>query len=314
VGDSDQLPSVGSGNILSDLKHASFSKVVRLDTIYRQAKESRIITTAHNILKGVHEPEMTLQSLHHLDPEIDYNFIEAEDDDRMLKAILYLVKDYLPKIGNNGVVDPIQDIQILSPMHKGSGGIQNLNDVLQNCLNHSTRAKKRITEQKDYQSAKQIFFKEKTQKPLPFEIAYGNIHYRIGDKVIQTVNNYDKNVFNGDIGIIRSISADESTVSISYNQNLIEYKRNELSQIQLAYALSIHKSQGSEYPIVILPLMKQHFIMLQRNLLYTAITRAKEKLFIIGSKDAYSIGVKNNKTDVRRTNLLKRLTKISEKD
>lgn len=309
VGDSDQLPSVGSGNILSDLKNSSFSNVVRLDTIYRQAKESRIITTAHNILKGVNEPEMTLQSLHHLDPLIDFNFIEVEDDNRMLQAILYLVKDYLPKIGKT---DPIQDIQILSPMHKGSGGIQNLNQALQDCLNDSTRAKSRIIERKDYQSAKQTFFKEKTNKPLPFEIAYGNLHYRIGDKVIQTINNYDKNIFNGDIGIIQSISADESTVSIAYNQNLIEYKRNELSQIQLAYALSIHKSQGSEYPIVILPLMKQHFIMLQRNLLYTAITRAKEKLYIVGSVDAYSIAVKNNKTDVRRTNLIKKLRKLSE--
>ena len=314
VGDSDQLPSVGSGNILSDLKHASFSKVVRLDTIYRQAKESRIITTAHNILKGVNQPEMTLQSMHHLDPKIDFNFIEAEDDERMLKAILYLVKDYLPKVDPNRTIDPIQDIQILSPMHKGSAGIQNLNEALQNCLNNSTKAKRRMDEEKDYQSAKQIFFKEKTQKPLPFEIAYGNIQYRIGDKVIQTINNYDKNVFNGDIGILKAISADASTVSIAYNQNLIEYKRNELSQIQLAYALSIHKSQGSEYPIVILPLMKQHFIMLQRNLLYTAITRAKEKLYIIGSVNAYSIAVKNNKTDIRRTNLAKKFKKLMEND
>ena len=163
VGDSDQLPSVGSGNILSDLKHASFSKVVRLDTIYRQAKESRIITTAHNILKGVNQPEMTLQSMHHLDPKIDFNFIEAEDDERMLKAILYLVKDYLPKVDPNRTIDPIQDIQILSPMHKGSAGIQNLNAALQNCLNNSTKAKRRMDEEKDYQSAKQIFFKEKTQ-------------------------------------------------------------------------------------------------------------------------------------------------------
>ncbi|MDG1702521.1 MAG: AAA family ATPase [Opitutae bacterium] len=312
VGDSDQLPSVGPGNMLSDLKNSSFSNVVRLETIYRQAKESRIITTAHNILKGVNEPEMTLQSLHHLDPNIDFNFIEVEDDDRMLKAILYLVKDYLPKIGKLGGVDPIQDIQILSPMHKGSSGIQNLNDALQNCLNDPTKAKGRITAQKNYQSAKQTFFKEKTKKPFPFEIAYGNLHYRIGDKVIQTINNYDKNVFNGDIGIIKSIGIDESTISIAYNQNLVEYKRNELSQIQLAYALSIHKSQGSEYPIVILPLTKQHFIMLQRNLLYTAITRAKEKLFIIGSVEAYSIAVKNNKTDVRRTNLFKKLKKLTE--
>ena len=121
------------------------------------------------------------------------------------------------------------------------------------------------------------------------------------------MNNYDKNVFNGDVGIIQSISADAMTLTISFNNSPIEYKRNELSEVQLAYALSIHKSQGSEYPVVLLPLMKQHFIMLQRNLLYTAITRAKEKLFLIGSRDAYSIAVKNNKTDVRRTHLIERL-------
>ena len=304
VGDSDQLPSVGAGNILSDLKQCEQTTVVRLDRIYRQAKESQIIRVAHNILKGVSEPEMTLQSLHHLDKAIDFNFIEVEDADRMQQAILYLIKDYLPKTSS---FNPIEDIQVLSPMHKGTCGIQALNQSLQNCLNSVEVAKARIDNNRNYQSAKQVYFREKTKRALPYEIAYGSLFYRVGDKVIQTVNNYDKNVFNGDVGIIQSISADAMTLTISFNNSPIEYKRNELSEVQLAYALSIHKSQGSEYPVVLLPLMKQHFIMLQRNLLYTAITRAKEKLFLIGSRDAYSIAVKNNKTDVRRTHLIERL-------
>ena len=304
VGDSDQLPSVGAGNILSDLKQCKQSTVVRLDRIYRQAKESQIIRTAHNILKGISEPEMTIQSLHHLDKAIDFNFIEVDDSDRMQQAILYLVKEYLPK---NSSFDPIEDIQVLSPMHKGTCGIQALNQSLQNSLNNAEIAGARIAKKTGYQSAKQIYFKEKTKRALPCKIVYGSLYFRVGDKVIQTVNNYDKNVFNGDVGIIQSISADALSLTISFNQSPIEYKRNELSEIQLAYALSIHKSQGSEYPVVLLPLMKQHFIMLQRNLLYTAITRAKEKLFLIGSRDAYSIAVKNNKTDVRRTHLVQRL-------
>ena len=130
--------------------------------------------------------------------------------------------------------------------------------------------------------------------------------------MIQTVNNYDKNVYNGDLGIIESMSADCSTIVIQFSGQLIEYKKNELSEIQLAYTLSIHKSQGSEYPVVIVPLLKQHFIMLQRNLLYTAITRAKKKLFLIGSADAYSMSVKNNKTEVRRTNQIEQIKNIKK--
>ncbi len=307
VGDSDQLPSVGAGNILSDLKHSPQCKVVRLEAIYRQSFESQIITTAHDILHGVSKPNMSLQSLHHLDPKVDFNFIEVEDDELMLKALLYLVRDYLPK---SEAICPVEDIQVLSPMHKGNGGIQALNQALQTCLNDPLKSKERISKSDNYISAKQTFFRERTQKPLPHEIAFGTTFFRVGDKVIQTINNYDKNVFNGDMGIIKSISADGTGLTILFNETQIEYKRNELHEIQLAYALSIHKSQGSEYPIVILPLLKQHFIMLQRNLLYTAITRAKEKLFIIGSLDAYAIAVRNNKTDTRRSNLIIKLKEI----
>lgn len=304
VGDSDQLPSVGPGNILSDLINGPFSKVVRLDIIFRQAKESRIITTAHNILKGITEPCKVIQSLHHLNPDDDFNFIEVEEPEQMIRAIHYLTKEYLPK---HNRLNPIKDIQVLSPMHKGSGGIKALNESLQEHLNNSAAAKKRLEASPNYKSANQTFFREKSKKPLPSEILYGEQPFRIGDKVIQTTNNYDKNVFNGDLGIIQSISADQSTLSIKFSEALVEYKKNELSEIQLAYTLSIHKSQGSEYPVVIVPLLKQHFIMLQRNLLYTASTRAKQKLFLIGSLDAFSMAVKNNKTEVRRTNLVERL-------
>ena len=307
VGDSDQLPSVGAGNILSDLQYSPQCQVVRLEAIYRQSCESQIITTAHDIIKGISKPSMSLQSLHHLDPKVDFNFIEVEDDELMLKAMLYLVKDYLPKSGS---ICPIQDIQVLSPMHKGNGGIQALNQALQNCLNNDLESKKRISKSNNYKSAKQTFFRERTQKTLLHEITFGTTSLRLGDKVIKTVNNYDKNVFNGDMGVINSISADGSGLTILFSEKKIEYKRNELHEIQLAYALSIHKSQGSEYPIVILPLLKQHFVMLQRNLLYTAITRAKEKLYIIGSLDAYAIAVKNNKTDSRQSNLIRKLKEI----
>ena len=310
VGDSDQLPSVGPGNILSDLIHCSFSKVVRLDTIFRQAKESKIITTAHEILKGVSEPYSTIKSLHQLDNEADFNFIEAEDPEKIVQAIVYLTKDYLPKKEN---LDSIKDIQVLSPMHKGNAGIKALNEALQENLNSQEQSKKRLKEKLNYSSSKQAFFREKTQRPLPFEITYGNANFRLGDKVIQTVNNYDKNIFNGDLGIIEAIGADSTTISVQFNDQRIEYKKNELSELQLAYTLSIHKSQGSEYPAVIVPLLKQHFIMLQRNLLYTAITRAKKKLFLIGSIEAYSMSVRNNKTEIRRTNQLQQFKKCEKK-
>ena len=197
-------------------------------------------------------------------------------------------------------------------MHKGSAGIKALNEVLQENLNNASESEKRLKNKKNYIGSKQAFFREKTNRPLPFEINYGNATFRIGDKVIQTVNNYDKNVYNGDLGIIESMSADCSTIVIQFSEQLIEYKKNELSEIQLAYTLSIHKSQGSEYPVVIVPLLKQHFIMLQRNLLYTAITRAKKKLFLIGSADAYSMSVKNNKTEVRRTNQIEQIKNIKK--
>lgn len=306
VGDADQLPSVGAGNILGDLLTAPPARVTRLDTIYRQGKESGIVTTAHAILNGETHPGMTFRSLRDLDPAKDFTFIEADDPERCVKAIKYLAHEYIPK---THAADPIKDIQVMSPMHRGSGGITVLNTELQEALNSKDKSASRLRSDPDYVASRQVHFREKTRKPLPSELAYGNTTYRIGDKVIQTRNNYDKNVFNGDTGIVTGISADSSGLTVDFGANQAEYTKGELSDVQLAYAISIHKSQGSEYPVVIIPLLKQHFMLLQRNLVYTGITRAKSKVYLVGSLDAYAMAIKNNEQQVRRTHLQARLRK-----
>jgi len=308
VGDADQLPSVGAGNILGDLMAAPPAKVTRLDTIYRQGKESGIVTTAHAILKGEAHPGMTLSSLRDLDPSKDFTFIEAEQPEQCLRAIKYLAKEYIPKSHN---IDPMRDLQIMSPMHRGSGGITILNTELQEALNPKPVAESRLRSDPDYAPAAQTHFREKTRRPLPVEIEYGSSTFRIGDKIIQTRNNYDKNVYNGDTGIIKAIAADSSGITVEFDER-IEYTKGELSEIQHAYAISIHKSQGSEYPVAIIPLLKQHFLLLQRNLVYTGITRARSKVYIVGSLDAYAMAIKNNKQQIRRTHLQTRLRRACE--
>ncbi|TVP82464.1 MAG: ATP-dependent RecD-like DNA helicase [Puniceicoccaceae bacterium] len=309
VGDADQLPSVGAGNILGDLMAAPPAVVTRLDTIYRQGKESGIVTTAHAILRGETHPGRTFRSLRDLEAAADFTFIEAEQPEQCVQAIKYLARDYLPKTHG---IDPIKDLQIMSPMHRGLGGITALNAELQETLNPKSKAESRLRSDPDYAPAAQTHFREKTRKPLPAEVEYGSSLFRIGDKVIQTRNNYDKNVFNGDTGVIKAIAADRSGLSIQFD-DLIEYTKGELSEIQHAYAISIHKSQGSEYPIVIIPLLKQHFLLLQRNLVYTGITRARRKVYIVGSLDAYAMAIKNNEQQVRMTHLRTRLRQAMEK-
>ncbi|MFP4157053.1 MAG: AAA family ATPase [Opitutales bacterium] len=309
VGDADQLPSVGAGNVLGDLMAAPPAHVTRLDTIYRQGKESGIVTTAHGILQGESHPGRTFRSLRELEAARDFSFIEAEAPEQCLQAIQYLVRDYLPKTHH---FDPIADLQVLSPMHRGTAGISVLNTELQETLNPKEKAESRLRSDPDYTPARQSHFREKTKRPLPADLEYGSTTYRIGDKVMQSRNNYDKNIFNGDTGIIRSIQADRSGLTIDFAGNLVEYTKGELSEIQLAYAISIHKSQGSEYPVVIIPLLKQHFLLLQRNLIYTGITRARRKVYLIGSLDAYAMAVKNNEQQVRRTHLCTRLRRAAE--
>jgi exodeoxyribonuclease V alpha subunit len=197
-------------------------------------------------------------------------------------------------------------------MHRGTVGISALNEALQESLNPESLAESRMRSDPDYVPAKQTHFREKTRKPLPVEIAYGNQTFRMGDKVIQTRNNYDKNVFNGDTGIITAIASDKSGLTIEFADQAVEYTKGELSELQLAYAISIHKSQGSEYPVVIIPLLKQHFLLLQRNLVYTGITRARQKVFIVGSLEAYAMAIRNNEQQVRRTHLQVRLRNAVE--
>lgn len=308
VGDADQLPSVGPGSILSDLTAAPPAKVARLDTIFRQGETSGIIRTAHAIRAGETYPEISIQSFRQLKQEDDCVFIETETPEQTAQAIHYLATEYIPKTHR---IDPIKDLQVLAPMHRGSSGISSLNPELQEALNPEAKALSRLQSDPDYTPARQSHFREKTRRPLPAELTYGTLSYRIGDKVIQTRNNYDKNVFNGDTGIIQRIAPDKSGLTIKFNGEAIEYTKSELGEVQLAYAISIHKSQGSEYPAVIIPLLKQHFMMLQRNLVYTGITRARNKVYLIGSLDAYAMAVRNNKTDVRRTHLQARLRNIT---
>ena len=305
VGDADQLPSVGAGNLLGDLMLAPPAKVTRLDAIYRQGKESGVVRAAHAILHGESHPGMTFRSLRELDAKKDFTFIEAEQPEQCVQAVKFLVKEYIPKTHG---IDPIKSLQVMSPMHKGRGGITTLNSELQEALNSQNIAQSRLHSDPDYKPSSQTHFREKTGKPLPVELEYGSVTYRIGDKVIQTRNNYDKNIFNGDTGIIKAIAPDHSTLTIEFDE-LVEYSKSELSEIQHAYAISIHKSQGSEYPVVIIPLLNQHFLLLQRNLIYTGITRARRKVYIVGSLDAYAMAVKNNDQQVRRTHLQTRLRK-----
>ena len=197
-------------------------------------------------------------------------------------------------------------------MHRGVGGITVLNAELQACLNSKAIAEKRLQANSRYAPSAQRHFREKTRKPLPFELAHGSNTYRIGDKVIQNRNNYDKNVFNGDVGIVRAVAADSSGLTIDFAGESIEYTKGELSEVQLAYCISIHKSQGSEYPVVIIPLLKQHFLLLQRNLVYTGITRARRKVYLVGSLDVYATAIRINDQQMRRAHLRHRLRTLAE--
>jgi exodeoxyribonuclease V alpha subunit len=304
VGDADQLPSVGPGNVLGDLMAAPPARVTRLDTIFRQGETSGIIRTAHAIRAGETHPGVTFQSLRELNADDDFVFIEATSPEQTAQAIRYLATEYIPKTHQ---LDPIRELQVLSPMHRGSSGISALNPELQDALNPETKALSRLKSDPDYAPSRQSHFREKTRKPLPATLEYGNATYRLGDKVIQTRNNYDKNIFNGDTGIVQRIAPDKAGLSINFNGELIEYTKGELGEVQLAYAISIHKSQGSEYPAVIIPLLKQHFMMLQRNLVYTGITRARRKVYLVGDLEAYAMAIRNNKTEIRRTHLQARL-------
>lgn len=269
VGDVNQLPSVGAGNVLKDIIASRAVPVVELNKIFRQARASRIIVNAHKINKG------ELPILKSDGSDTDFYFIEQEDPQKVLNIILELTKTRIP--GRFGF-DPIGDIQVLTPMHKGIVGAGNLNKELQNTLN-----------------------------PGPDAIIRGERTYRVNDKVMQIKNNYDKEVFNGDIGKIIQISPEDRTSIIAFDGRDVVYDFSELDEIVPAYAVSIHKSQGSEYPAVVIPILTQHYILLQRNLIYTAVTRGRELVVVVGTKKALAMGINNDKTHRRYTYLRHRL-------
>jgi exodeoxyribonuclease V alpha subunit len=270
VGDVNQLPSVGAGNVLKDIIRSGAVKVVELNEIFRQAQQSSIIVNAHKINQGmIPSPKPSGQELD------DFYFIEQEDPEEVLRIILELARERIPKRFGFYRLD---DIQVLTPMHRGSVGAGNLNVELQKALNPGEDA-----------------------------VTRGGRNFRVNDKIMQIRNNYDKEVFNGDIGRITWIDTENQEVRIAFDDREVVYDYPDLDEIVLAYAVSVHKSQGSEYPAVIIPILTQHYVLLQRNLIYTAVTRGKKLVVMVGTRRALAIGVKNDKTQKRYTYLRYRL-------
>ena len=292
IGDVDQLPSVGAGNVLKALIDSQKIPVIQLTEIFRQAQESMIVTNAHRINKG-ESPELTG------DTDRNFFFIEKEDPDEITELICSLIADRLP---SHYDYHPIDDIQLLCPMRRGVLGTENLNKRLQEVLNPTDTTpaahpliKKRIGPGTHSQSP---------NISNPSVTAGG---FRVGDKVMQVRNNYDHDVFNGDIGRVIAIERLDKKVHIQYPDKQVVYDTADLGELVLAYATTIHKAQGSEYPAVVIPLHTQHYIMLQRNLLYTGITRARERVVIVGTKKALAICIRNNQVMQRNSNLAERL-------
>jgi exodeoxyribonuclease V alpha subunit len=266
VGDVDQLPSVGAGQVLKDIISSNIITTVRLNQIFRQSENSAIIANAHKVNKGI------LPDLNFRKDNSDFYFIEAEPGDDIINKIITITRDRIPKKFN---LNPINDIQLLCPMQRGGIGARSLNTELQKVLNPNYE--KGITK-------------------------FGQI-FAVGDKVMQTENNYDKDTYNGDIGVISAINQEEQEVTIDFYGNKVVYDYDDLDQIILAYAITIHKSQGSEYPAVIIPITMQSYMMLRRNLVYTAITRGKKLVVIVGEKKAFAMAVKDGKSSNRYSRL-----------
>ncbi len=273
VGDADQLPSVGPGNVLRDLLRSEAIPSIRLTELFRQAQQSKIIVNAHRINAG-QMPHLKVEATS------DFFFLSEDDPIRAQRLILDLVQRRLPaRYGFN----PMTDIQVLAPMYRGPTGVNSLNEELQARLNPKAFA----------------------------EIEWGGRVIRVGDKVMQVRNNYDKGVFNGDVGWVRSISKENSNLKVEFLEEagplLVSYEFAELDELILAYAVTVHKSQGSEYPAIVLPLTREHYMLLQRNLLYTAITRARRLCVLVGQPRALELAVRNDRVAHRNTGLAERL-------
>jgi len=276
VGDVNQLPSVGAGNVLGDVIESGAVPVVRLTQIFRQASQSQIIVNAHKINEGI----VPLADAAGADETgQDFFFIEREEPEHVRDTIIELVLNRIPK---GFGLDPLNEIQVLTPMHKGVVGTTHLNQKLQEALN-----------------------------PGEGGVARGEFFYRVGDKVMQIRNNYDKEVFNGDIGRITALSAEDRELTVVFDGRAVAYDFSDLDEIVHAYAVSVHKAQGSEYPAVIFPVLTQHYILLQRNLIYTAVTRARRLAVLVGTRRALAIGVKSARTERRFTRLCERLRQLT---
>jgi exodeoxyribonuclease V alpha subunit len=280
VGDIDQLPSVGAGNVLKDLIATGQVPVTRLDVIYRQKGQSQIVTTAHAINSGEPGLPPSVNEVSAAQAWSDLTFIVADSAEDCIRKTIQLCTEFIP--AHYAWFNPINDVQILAPMHKGTAGVSNLNVQLQAALNPHAKG-----------------------------LRGPHGEYRPRDKVIQLRNNYDKNLFNGDIGVITSVDTEAGTLTAKFDHDEHTFDRGEFGDLAPAYAISIHKSQGSEYPVVIVPLLKAHFMMLQRNLLYTAITRGKKKVFIVGEPAAYGMAVRANEARDRTTHLRQKITATS---
>ncbi len=270
VGDVDQLPSVGAGDVLRDMIGSGIAPVTRLNTIFRQAANSKIITNAHLINQGKF-PTFS-------QGDGDFFLFPADDAVGAADWIIDIVAERIPqKFGFN----PVRDIQVLAPIYRGPAGVIGLNERLQEKLNPPATSK--------------------LERKL-----FGTI-FRMGDKVMQTQNNYDKDVYNGDIGFIRSINVIEQRLIVDFYGRSVTYDWSDVDELTLAYVVSVHKAQGSEFPVVVMPIVTQHYTMLQRNLLYTAITRASKLCVLTGSRRAIGMAVRNNKVAHRFTALNWRL-------
>jgi exodeoxyribonuclease V alpha subunit len=274
VGDIDQLPSVGPGSVLADLINSGKVPVVRLTQVFRQAQQSAIITAAHQINRGQYPTIEPISNSPVSDCLWHSGGFEAEHG---VQTICELITDLIPKLGFN----PATDVQVLCPMSRGLVGTRNLNTVLQELIN--------------------------PKSPDKVEITRGGMTLRVGDRIIQQTNDYQREVFNGDLGIITDIDTVEQEINVQYGERIVTYDYADLNEITLAWSVSIHKSQGSEYPVVILPFYMQHYMMLTRNLLYTGLTRAKKLAIVIGAKKAISLAVRSTNDMQRYTRLQQRL-------
>ena len=272
VGDVFQLPSVGAGNVLADLIRSQAIRTFELNEIFRQDRESAIILNAHRVRSGTQPVIAPSDFSSHA---TDFYFFEEERPEAVLETIVDLCRRGVPK---HFALDPINDIQVLTPMHKGVVGTINLNRVLQERLNHH-----------------------------PEGLRIGGRSFKPGDKVMHLKNNYHKDVFNGDSGILRNIDLKKEIAAVDYDGRVVEYDFTELEEIGPAYAVTVHKSQGAEYPAVIMPVVTQHFVMLQRNLIYTAITRGKQLVVLIGTRKALDIALQNDRPRRRLSGLTERL-------